>query len=755
MHEIPSSGSDFLKEHLALSHSIKEKGYDQNTVLECLQNKVNELLKFQEEAVSLKAELKITTERCNLQAAEFSFVKDELQQEIDHLRENETKLRMALAKAQSEKSNAVNYIDVEARINQESSEIRKLSEKINRSKTKKSQLKQENQSLRDKLSSLTLQFDELRSENTGLKGEISQISENLSQERESSRITNDDHNKTLESSKMLSDQVSTLQFKNNELQQKISKLQQALDTQEKQYKTLKSTYRQKESENSTQTDDFRRQISELKRENADLEMRLKQSNLDFEREKQRAIDLSQTQEISDKSKQDAASTINALQFENQELKSKTLIQERQLKNYEENKIALKEKEMLLDHIELERKALANSLSTEPDPIEGPWTNLHDRVAEAVHGQNLTKSVTDQNEKLKARLKAALDQSATSEKALKQKQQEEEEDQYVSALKSSLDGAQKRINNLDEKIAAMEFQRKFATSIEISNSKLMKEIAKLHLSLHPELTHIRALVLAVIMMNRISKMKVSNSYRDENALSLFRGRQIYSPMCMVEEIRKSFRLLTQDLVDCKSNLVQALKDREKLTTENQTLTVQVNTYKDENKIEKKRTKFLKKRMIEMQQELSLLVPSEEYQDACKAVQTLQEKLIAAKQQHSQYLEQISEIKKQLDIMRTDKETVDGKLSQSVSLYNEIRIQLKQSIKEIETLHILLEEKNKEILALERVVQRQKSLEKTASAAFANLKLGEEDQIQFEEKIETATLANQEPSFSLAINPAFLK
>lgn len=753
MHEIPSSDSDFLKQHLDLSHSIKEKGYDQDTTLECLQNKVNELLKFQEHAVELQAKLKITEERFNLQEAEFSFQKNEMQQEIEHLRENERQLRIALAKAQSEKSNAVNYVDVEARIDQESSEIRNLSIKLNKSKSKKSQLKQENQSLRDKISSLSMQLDELRTANNSLKNEISQVSENLNQERESSKLSSDDHNRTLERSSQLSDQVSQLQSKNNELQTRISKLQESLQAQQDQNKSLKSTLRQKESESNLQTDDYRRQIADLKRQNADLEMRLKQLNIDYERQKQRANDLSQNQEISEKSKEDNAMQISTLQFENQELKAKADLQEKQLKNFEEAKKNLKEKELLFDHIELERKSISNDLGVEPDPIEGPWTNMHERILSAIQTENLAKSIQSQNEKLKARLKAALDVT-NNDSAAKQQQKEEEEDQYVSALKSSLDGAQKRINELDEKIANLEFQRKFSSSIEITNSKLMKEVAKMHLTLHPELTNVRALVLSVIMAKRISKMKVSNSYRDEKALSIFKGRPIYSPIGMIDDVRKSFRLLTQELVDCKSGLVQAIKDREKYSTENQTLSVQLNTHKDENKIERKRTRFLKKRIIEMQQELALLVPSEEYQEACRAVQTLQEKLIAAKQQHAELNQKINDLNKQIEETKSDKSLVETKLSQYVDISNDMKLQLKQSLKEIETLHILLEEKNKEILALERVVSRQKSLEKTASVAFANLKLGEESEIQFEPKIETATLCNQEPAYSLNINPAFL-
>ena len=99
-----SSSSAFLRENLKTSQSIKEEGLDQSSILDCLQNKINELLHFQEEAISLKAQLKIAKETCDLQEAEFSFQKKEMQAEIDHLKEVERNLKNKMTMKQTNTS---------------------------------------------------------------------------------------------------------------------------------------------------------------------------------------------------------------------------------------------------------------------------------------------------------------------------------------------------------------------------------------------------------------------------------------------------------------------------------------------------------------------------------------------------------------------------------------------------------------------------------------------------------------------------
>ena len=749
-----SSSSAFLRENLKTSQSIKEEGLDQSSILDCLQNKINELLHFQEEAISLKAQLKIAKETCDLQEAEFSFQKKEMQAEIDHLKEVERNLRITLQSAEAKKN--YSKVDVEARIKQESSEIAQLSAKLEKTKRKKSILKSENDSLKDQLSQIEMQVHDLSTENSNLKNDISGLTESLQQERESSKMISEDQTKLNERSVRMGKDIESLQNEKEQLQTQLSRMGRDLKSKSEANKSLKSTMQDNEQQQQALVDSLRKQIIDLKAKNSNLELSLKKAENDNTKLKEKAIDLTSTNQTIQDSKDTTAKRISDLEFENKELSQKVELQAKQLKGYEEMKTENHNQKSLLDHIELERQNLANLLNVKMDPVEGTWTNFVEKITDAIGKEALVNSVENQNEKLKTRLKRALDVSSNAEqmKIQNQQKQTEEEDQYVTALKQTLEKSQERIEACENKINDLKFQQLFASAIEAANSVLMKEVTKIHLTINPTEDTTRSLILAVIFARRMLLMKKSNSLPNPKALLCFKGRDSKSPISMINGIKNYIASMSQDLVDSKKQLVQAIEMREKLILENETLKTTVQTLQDELKLSKKRTRFLKKRMIELQQELALLVPPEEYQKACQLVKDSEQKVQDLRDQISQLKKLMEETQKNDAKLQQEKELLERKVAQNADYANDVHEQMLQKEKELETLRLLLSEKNKEILALERIVHRQKSIEKTATAAFANLALGEKTNIAFDPKVETATLCNQEPSYSLNINPAFL-
>ena len=676
-----------------------------------------------------------------------------MQAQIEHLKEVENNLRNALQNSESRKT--FSKVDVEARIKQESSEIQQLSEKVLKTKNKKKQLKTENSSLREQISQMSEEVDQLRLDNETLKNEYSNISQTLQQEREQSKQMNDNQSKSFEDSRQLTENYESLLSEKQQLQDQLSKLQDEVENKSTLNKSLKSAIKESESQQQSIVESLRKQISDLKKQNNTLDMQLKKANNDTQILKEKAVDLSGTNQSIQEVKDAAAKQISDLEFENKELKLRVETQEKQLKDYQNIKKEFHEQQLLLDHIELERKNLSNILNIECDPIDGTWTNFIDKTTAAIDAQTIVKSVQDQNEKLKTRLKTTLETSSvTSTSAATKQNANEEEDQYVEALRSALEKAQKRNDEFETTIDELRYQKQFSYSIDTENASLIREISKLHIAIYPTEESMRGLILATIFARRLSKFRKDNTIRDIKALLCFKGRASKSPVSMIQSIRRRMSSLSQELVDTKKQLVSIIEEREELLTENNTLKVNLNTHTDELKLAKKRARFLKTRMIELQQELALHVPPEEYQNVCLMVKESGIKETELNNKIKEQEEIILNTTEELNKLKNEKELNEKRANQNADIANDMNEQILQKEKEMETLRILLSEKNKEILALERVVHRQKAIEKTATAAFANLALGEKSDISFDPKVETATLCNQEPSYSHNINPAFL-
>ena len=137
-----SHDQEELKRHLAGVQRISSELNDQSSLLESIGERAEELKKCKEECIALKTQLKISRESSKMMEAEFAFQKEQLEMEVQKLKDQEAQLREALVKAQSAQTEQ--HYDVSAHVT--------IEQKYKKWKGVAEQLKQENEKLKSEMS---------------------------------------------------------------------------------------------------------------------------------------------------------------------------------------------------------------------------------------------------------------------------------------------------------------------------------------------------------------------------------------------------------------------------------------------------------------------------------------------------------------------------------------------------------------------------------------------------------------------------
>ena len=139
-----SNNSSRLKEQLRLTQSISKDDFHQSSMINCLKEKMQELLQLKEANIALESQLKMAKESNKIQEAAFAFQRAEYEEEIKSLKLNERQLQRAITL--NNKSPKLKY-DVNVKLDTEEKE--EAIEKYNKWKNKAKDLVDENQRLND------------------------------------------------------------------------------------------------------------------------------------------------------------------------------------------------------------------------------------------------------------------------------------------------------------------------------------------------------------------------------------------------------------------------------------------------------------------------------------------------------------------------------------------------------------------------------------------------------------------------------
>lgn len=254
-----SSDTERLMTELKNAKRIADEGSNNKKLLECLESKVNELLHYKQECISLNSQLKIVKQRFEITQTEFSYQKDQYEKEIQRMKDIEISLRKALVEAESKGFKTTYNVDARVHID----EVSKLNQMVEKLKSNNSELKK---NYKEALALNQMQAEEI----TTLKKEL----------KSSKQQTEEVQNKLIEQETQLSEEQKYIK--------RIQHLQNRVDRRDKVIKDLESKITEQKqiidiqnSQDSTQAPEINPDL-----ETERLKARLQRSAKQLERAKE-------------------------------------------------------------------------------------------------------------------------------------------------------------------------------------------------------------------------------------------------------------------------------------------------------------------------------------------------------------------------------------------------------------------------------------------------------------------------------------
>lgn len=740
-----SSLPNLLTSHLNSLHSISQEGFDQSSLNECFRSQVSELLSSKEEIISLKSQLKMSQEANQLRDAEFAFQRKQYEDEIESLKKKEQELIETVAKFQKDVIQTHKY-DVQVMLNQKDDQISQITNKYQKWKNKYHSMSSEFEKMKEISSNL-------ENSNQELNNKLSAQTEEIEKLKQASLLSTSSIPEKQTVDKNNQDQFTSLSVQ-------IQKLEEQLT--------------QSKNESQSIQDELNAQIASLENEKASLEKRLEKASAKVIKQQVKINNLS------DENKSISSSTMefsNQMEKENQQLRSKAKTYRKQKQAYEEQ---LQQMQSMMQHVELERDSIADILGIEPDDISQHWEKMTKKVEQLTNDVSSVNELKSQNEKLQKRLNAALEDSRKPSSA--SKTQFKNQDSYISSLQTNLKAARNEIQAKNKILARNAIIFALNQAIERMNHDILGHINNLFFSLTGEINiSLRPIILAIIMINRFARLNKIESESDPTALQVFGEISSFPLRTKIDIIRNKFTSLTQELLLLKQSVKENNVLMENLIEERDVAQITLRSNSDEMDINRKKMKYLKKRMLELQTELSSLVSPEIYNDVCSSLEIVERK---NKDLEEKVKELELEIDKRTELERTMNERVEKyqiSADQSSKIAHQTRAQYAAKEEEIERLKLMLKDKTKEILALERLVHLQEEKESNSKATYNCLaienqelkrkseitiqsttsKLTKNDSISSTSTLksdltseEEANMTDLKKAIKIEINPAFL-
>lgn len=677
-----SSLPELLSNHLRTVRSISEDGSDHSSLQECFRNQVSELLNKNEEIISLKAQLKMEQDGNKLRDAEFAFRAKQYEEEIESLKKKEQELIDTVTKFQTDVVQSHKY-DVDVMVNQKNDQIAQVQNKYDKWKNKYHSLSQEYSKMKE--SSSILQND-----NKHLNDKISAQTEEIEKLKQASMLS-----------------ASSIPEK----QEIDPKTVEHINSLSRQIRTLEQQLTKSQVDSKSLQDDLYNQIVGLEDAKKDLEKKLEKATAKIVKQQAKINSLSdENKSISSVS----ADLTSQIEQENSQLKSKIKSYRQQKQQYEEE---FQNMQKLLQHVELEKDSITDILGVESDDIAEHWTNISEKAEQLTNEISSISELQAENEKLRKRLNAALEDSR---KPTSSKVQFSANEQYTLSLQSNLKSARAELDRKTELLGKYKTRNAFNHTIELMNHELLKRIDELYFALTGNnVISFRPLILLVIMAKRFLKFTRTQGIDDPSSLQSFGEYPSVSLKVKIDTMKQIFGKLTQETLVLKQTVRENNSMIQQLMDERDDAQLTLRSNSDEVTLNRKKMKFLKKRMVELQTELSSLVSPEIYNSVCEQLEINERKRDKLETKIKDLEE---EIEKRTEIERSMNEKVEQyeiNSEQSAEVARKSREQYAEKEAEIEHLKLILKDKTKEILALERLVYRQEEKESSNKATFSCL------------------------------------
>lgn len=629
-------------------HEISQNIYDNTTIMQSLQERVREILELKQKLADLEMQLKIEKETSKLQSAEFAFREHEYEVEIKSLKENLEIFRKGLVKNTDKSSSR--YYEVDVLLKTEREKAERLIKKLTKWKNK-------------------AQF--LFEENERLKKEIEEIKKDDGQ------------------SKQMDDQIRQLKIQIKQIKEKAK---QALDDKDNEFNNYKAAMKEEKNE-------LLAQIQKLEQE---IKANNEKFNSKLNNQKKQFIDKLKDRE--NQFKEDESNLVNEveeLKGENDRLRSNIEKLSKHIKDLEQKLSANQKK---LKNFELELELLGKSLDVLPGKTpDHEWDPINAKVKELIEKAEQLEKSSNENEFLRKRLNAATDE-IQKHKKIENEKQPNEDDQLIKSLQASLHQTRDDLERTQSALAFYKLRNNFSKLIDHQQSRALNSFLDLHSSIfQTDQTNLRSIIISVIFTLRFPKLaKNKNNSFDPRTLLIYHGRPELSFDKKVGDIRqKIFDLehdilfLKQSIEDVKSEANKAILEQE----ENSRKTNSQSSFESEKQINK-----LKQQISQMSKELSHHVSPDLYNGACHNLEKLENVNKQLKKDINKLTNLLEKRNRKYDELKNKFRAYILASDHQAKIYNQTKENFDDKINEIDTLKSLLNEKNKEILALERLVNR---------------------------------------------------
>lgn len=733
-----SSTSELLKDQLESTKSISGKTFDQASILESLTNKVNELQQYKEENIALRSQLKIAQETSKLQEVEFAFQRSELEAEIESMKKEEDELRKGISGQFQGKDHQYD-VQVQLKQDQLESKYKKWKNVAHNNREALNTKDEEITKYKSEIENLKIIINE---QETKLKNQLEEIGQLKKSQQENA---GDIIQKLEKQNKAYRDQNAQI---NEELQQYVDALKQM----HQKYKNIKKQLK----ENKGLSDESRRLKEELetvKEAKEKLASQLTAANSKIIKQQAKIEQINNDSMSFASSNQELESQLATVEEINEQLKSKSATMKKQLSKLKSSEELLQHTQSTLQQIELERDTLCDILGMNND--DG-WNKITKKVEDIVEESIALNDLRTQNEKLQKRLSAALEESKRPASSVII----QSDDEYMKSLQTNLKKSRIELESRKARLDLLEYRQDLAHTLEIQNAYMMKSITDLNLTINGSDTSLaRPLFLTVIFARRFLKFKKYEQIYDPRSLQVYAGRESISMQTKISGIRQKFTSLTHDLLQSKQELFETQEQCRKYLDEKDEAQLALSSHSDEIKLDKKKMKYIQKRMLELQSELSALVSPEVYDEVCQRLQL-------ARSQNAEFEKLIDQLNKEIDkrteIERKMSDEIDHltiRADQETKVAHEVRLEFAKKQQENEAQRAMIANKTKEILQLEKLIQSFKENEATTAASFSCLAV-ENQNLQHtlngnipnktEKMINEVSMAPDHVS----INPAFL-
>ncbi|KAH0790853.1 structural maintenance of chromosome [Histomonas meleagridis] len=510
--------------------------------------------------------------------------------------------------------------------------------------------------------------------------------------------------------------INELEKSKQELSAEIDSLRQGLNDKDNEIQSLRNKYNKWKNRSKDQKHDSNSSSEQLLKENINYKEQI--TTLSRELSSSRLSTSSQISELE--------SQIKSLSTQLSDLQRKLVCKQARLDSLtaDNDRVisSLKESETVISHLKSDNCLLYSKYSTlksqihknisyigelksQTFPIFDKLCGSFDprkaliRLNELINTSNEVTNLKNENEILNKRINAALENNKANSN--------EELIEVHKKLKKEIEQKEIKFNYYKSK--------NILSNVIIETlTHLLFDIKDLYSSVCETNFHnLRPLILSFIFIKRIKNLK---NFENDSAFSMVYAVKTVS---FISNLRNAFYRLSQDLLTSKQNLLDNIQQLNQVSNERDEMRNSFNSITNENQIIQLKLKHSENRINELQQELSTLISPNAYSEIIKSNEQLKDKFNEINAQNDKLQNEIHEQNEQIASYKTEIINLKNQLEDKTNKIETIQTKNLFYEKEIERIEKISQDKINEIVALERILHKQREEGNIRNAAVRSL------------------------------------